>query len=149
MALTHASDGTEESDESQEVTLLPGRAAKPRVLLGSRRRQFIAFGIIAVALGILVYQGLGNATVYFKTADEAVAQRAKLASHRFRLEQLEERMETEGLEHALAARRAEGAVTAPPGTAGTVGADRTAPAVEGTPIGATPVGAAPGEVGRK
>ena len=86
MALTHAPDGTEESDESQEVTLLPGRAAKPRVLLGSRRRQFIAFGIIAVALGILVYQGLGNATVYFKTADEAVAQRAKLASHRFRIE---------------------------------------------------------------
>ena len=74
---------------------------------------------------------------------------AWLLIHRFRLEQLEERMETEGLEHALAARRAEGAVTAPPGTAGTAGADRTAPAVEGTPIGATPVGAAPGEVGRK
>jgi hypothetical protein len=29
--------------------------------------------------------------------------------HRFRLEQLEERLETEGLEHALAVRRAEGA----------------------------------------
>jgi heme exporter protein C len=32
-----------------------------------------------------------------------------LLIHRFRLEQLEERLETDGLEHALAARRAEGA----------------------------------------
>jgi heme exporter protein C len=36
---------------------------------------------------------------------------AWLLVHRFRLEQLEERLETEGLEQALAARRAEGAVS--------------------------------------
>jgi heme exporter protein C len=45
---------------------------------------------------------------------------AWLLIHRFRLEQLEERMETEGLEHALAARRAEaGEAAAPTGAAGT------------------------------
>jgi heme exporter protein C len=37
---------------------------------------------------------------------------AWLLVHRFRLEQLEERLETEGLEQAIAARRAEGAVAA-------------------------------------
>jgi cytochrome c-type biogenesis protein CcmE len=86
MALTHAPDDTEESADAQEVPLVRRRAAKPRMLLGSRRRQFIAFGIIAAALGFLVFQGLGNATVYFKTADEAVAQRAKLGTHPFRIE---------------------------------------------------------------
>jgi cytochrome c-type biogenesis protein CcmE len=35
---------------------------------------------------VLVIRGLGNATVYFKTADEAVAARAKLGSQRFRIE---------------------------------------------------------------
>ena len=42
--------------------------------------------MIAAAVGVLVVRGLGNATVYFKTADEAVAQRAKLGTHRFRIE---------------------------------------------------------------
>jgi cytochrome c-type biogenesis protein CcmE len=87
VALTHVPpNGTEDSDEAREVPLVPRRAAKPRVLLGSRRRQFIAFAVIAAALVVLLFQGLGNATVYFKTADEAVAQRAKLGSHRFRIE---------------------------------------------------------------
>ncbi len=35
---------------------------------------------------VLAFRGLGNATVYFKTADEAVAQRAQLGAHRFRIE---------------------------------------------------------------
>ena len=33
-----------------------------------------------------MFEGLGNATVYFKTADEAVRDKAKLGSHRFRIE---------------------------------------------------------------
>jgi cytochrome c-type biogenesis protein CcmE len=57
-----------------------------RALLGTRRRQVIAFAVIVAALVVLLFQGLGNATVYFKTADEAVAQRAKLGTHRFRIE---------------------------------------------------------------
>jgi cytochrome c-type biogenesis protein CcmE len=59
---------------------------KPRARLASRRRQIIAFAILAAALMVLVFRGLGNATLYFKTADEAVAQRAKLGSQRFRIE---------------------------------------------------------------
>jgi cytochrome c-type biogenesis protein CcmE len=64
----------------------PAPRVRPRARLASRRRQWIALGVVAAALLVLVFQGLGNATVYFKTADEAVAQRAKLGSHRFRIE---------------------------------------------------------------
>ena len=42
----------------------------------------VAFGVA----GVLLWQGLTNATVYFKTVDQAVAQRAKLGTRRFRLE---------------------------------------------------------------
>jgi len=42
--------------------------------------------IVLGALGFLVFQGLGNATLYFRTADEAVAQRAELGERRFRIE---------------------------------------------------------------
>ena len=50
------------------------------------RRAWVAVGLIVVALGFLVFRGLGNATVYFKTVDEAVAQRAALGDDRFRIE---------------------------------------------------------------
>jgi hypothetical protein len=55
---------------------------------------------------------------------------AWLLIHRFRLEQLEERVETEGLELALAARRAEG------------GGAQTAAAPQATPVGAAASGEA-------
>jgi cytochrome c-type biogenesis protein CcmE len=75
-----------EAADAQEVALPPRPVAPRRTLLGSRRRQVIAFAVIIAALLVLVFEGLGNATVYFKTADEAVAQRAKLGTRRFRIE---------------------------------------------------------------
>jgi cytochrome c-type biogenesis protein CcmE len=51
-----------------------------------RRRLWIASVVILGALGFLVFQGLGNATVFFKTADEAVRDKASLGTHRFRVE---------------------------------------------------------------
>jgi len=59
--------------------------APPRAVPG-RCRLWAAGAAIAVALGFLLFQGLGQATVYFKTADEAVAQRKDLGDKRFRLE---------------------------------------------------------------
>ena len=50
------------------------------------RRAWVAVGLIVVALGFLVFRGLGNATVYFKTVDEAVAERRELGTNRFRIE---------------------------------------------------------------
>jgi cytochrome c-type biogenesis protein CcmE len=50
------------------------------------KRAYVALGAIAVAIGFLVFQGLGNASEYFKTTEEAVAQQASIGSKRFRLE---------------------------------------------------------------
>lgn len=50
------------------------------------RRAWVVVGLVVAALGFLVFRGLGNATVYFKTVDEAVAERHELGAHRFRIE---------------------------------------------------------------
>lgn len=50
------------------------------------RRLWLAGGVVVAALGFLVVQGLGNATLYFRTADEAVAQRDSLGTKRFRIQ---------------------------------------------------------------
>jgi cytochrome c-type biogenesis protein CcmE len=42
--------------------------------------------VILAAIGFLLYQGLNNATEYFKTADQAVAEKAQLGTKQFRLE---------------------------------------------------------------
>ena len=50
------------------------------------RRLWLCLVVVLAALGFLLYKGLGNATLYFRTADEAVAQRASLGGRRFRIE---------------------------------------------------------------
>lgn len=59
---------------------------RPRGSHASRGRLWGAGLVIVAAIGFLLWQGLGSATVYFKTADEAVAQRASLGTRRFRIE---------------------------------------------------------------
>jgi cytochrome c-type biogenesis protein CcmE len=61
------------------------RPAAPR----STRWRIAAVAVVVVgAIAFLMYKGLGDATVYFKTADEAVAQRQELGTKRFRVEGL-------------------------------------------------------------
>ena len=55
-------------------------------MIDPRRRLWLAGAVVLAALGFLVFQGLGNATLYFRTADEAVAQRTELGDRRFRIE---------------------------------------------------------------
>ena len=55
-------------------------------MIDTRRRLWLAGIVVLDALGFLVFQGLGNATLYFRTADEAVAQRDQLGDRRFRIE---------------------------------------------------------------
>ena len=52
----------------------------------TRRRLWIVGTLMAVAVGLILFEGLGNATVYFKTADEAVHDRASMGTRRFRIE---------------------------------------------------------------
>jgi cytochrome c-type biogenesis protein CcmE len=63
---------------------LPPR--RRRGLLGSRRRQVVAGVVIAGALAFIVVEGLNNATVYFKTVNQAVADKAQLGTSQFRIE---------------------------------------------------------------
>jgi len=50
-------------------------------------RRWVVVGIVvAAALGFLLFKGLGDATLYFRTADEAMAQRQSLGTRRFRIE---------------------------------------------------------------
>lgn len=51
-----------------------------------RRRLTVVGLIIVLALGLLIWKGLTSAVVFFKTADEAVADRAQLGNSQFQLE---------------------------------------------------------------
>lgn len=64
----------------------PAPAFRRRSSLTSWRRRVISGAVVAGAVGFLLYQGLGNAAVYFKTADQAVADRASLGASQFRIE---------------------------------------------------------------
>lgn len=72
-------------DETPE-TDTPATDVRPRASVSNRRRA-IAVGVVLLAtFGFLMWRGLGDATVYFKTADEAVAEKEELGTRRFRLE---------------------------------------------------------------
>lgn len=66
------------------VAPAPSRRRPP----GVARRRWIAAVVVLAALGFLVTRAVGDATVYFRTADEAVAERATLGDRRFRIEGL-------------------------------------------------------------
>jgi cytochrome c-type biogenesis protein CcmE len=64
----------------------PTHGPRARTSLGSRRRVAVALVIVLAAIGYLLYQGLGNATMYFRTADQAVTDKGQLGTRRFRIE---------------------------------------------------------------
>lgn len=54
-----------------------------------RVRKYAVGGVIALlvlGLGVVAWQGLSNASLYFRNADEAAAQRDSLGDRRFRLQ---------------------------------------------------------------
>jgi cytochrome c-type biogenesis protein CcmE len=77
---------TEPPDQTRSPAAVPPAPRRRRAVLGTWRRQAVAGVVIAAALGFLIAEGLSNATVYFKTADQAVADRASLGSRQFRIE---------------------------------------------------------------
>jgi cytochrome c-type biogenesis protein CcmE len=64
----------------------PPAPRRRRALLGTWRRRLVAAAVIGGALVFLLLEGLNNATIYFKTADQAVADRAALGARPFRIE---------------------------------------------------------------
>jgi cytochrome c-type biogenesis protein CcmE len=66
-----------------DLTPAPVAPAPPR------RRAVLAYGVLAVvvvAIGVVVYQALSSASLYFYNVDEAVEQRDDLGEDRFRLQ---------------------------------------------------------------
>jgi len=76
------------SGEAGSAPSAPGRG--PNTLSPEQRRQrrrLEVVGIVIVAaIGFLVFKGLTSAIVFFKTANEAIAQRATLGGSTFQLE---------------------------------------------------------------
>ena len=64
----------------------PAPPVRPPAPAASRRRMLVVAAVVLAAIGFLVFKGLGDATVYFLTADEAVARKAELGDRRFRVE---------------------------------------------------------------
>jgi cytochrome c-type biogenesis protein CcmE len=52
---------------------------------GSRTRVLVALGAIVCALGFVVFKGLGDASQFYRPADQALAQRESLGTKRFSL----------------------------------------------------------------
>ena len=77
--------------DDDDVTVEEGEATPrtPRTRRRRTRRRWVPLAVLAVVvvgLGTLVYKGLDDATLYFRNADEAVAQRDELGTKRFRLQ---------------------------------------------------------------
>lgn len=73
------------TDESISLNLEP-RSVEPR---GPRRRRLLPAALLAVviaALGFVLLQTLGDASLFFYNADDAVAQRDDLTDQRFRVQ---------------------------------------------------------------
>lgn len=80
----------ENEDEVDGLDLRP-REAPPVAGSGGgdRRKRLLVGGVLAVilvVLGFVVWNGLSNAALYFRNADEAVAERDELGTDRFRLQ---------------------------------------------------------------
>jgi cytochrome c-type biogenesis protein CcmE len=80
--------------EGDDVTFLDGGVEEgdvppDRPPRRRSRRRWLPLAVLAavvLGIGVLVYKGLSDATLYFRNADEAVAQRDELGDRRFRLQ---------------------------------------------------------------
>lgn len=79
-----------ENDDDVDGLDLTPRTAPPVGGAPADRGRRIAIvgvlGVLAVVLIFMAYQGLSNATVFFRNADEAVEQKESLGTQRFRLQ---------------------------------------------------------------
>lgn len=66
----------------------PAPRVRPAAPTSTKWRIAAVAVVVAGAIAFLVFKGLGDATVYFKTADEAVADKQELGTKRFRVEGL-------------------------------------------------------------
>lgn len=81
----HDDDVDPDGDAGDDA--LVGTGTRRPTAAGRRRwLPMIVLGLVVVAIGVFVVRGLSDATLYFRNADEAVAQRDSLGTDRFRLQ---------------------------------------------------------------
>lgn len=79
----------EDEDDVDGLDLTPRQAPPVRGGDVDRNRRRLVVGVLAALVAVLLflaYQGVSTATVFFKNADEAVAERDDLGTRRFRLQ---------------------------------------------------------------
>ena len=79
----------ENEDDVDGLDLSPRTAPPVRGGDDQKRKRILIGGVlgaILVVVGVVAWQGLSNAALYFRTADEAVEQRESLGDRRFRVE---------------------------------------------------------------
>jgi len=85
-----ASPSDSTPDAGPEPDLTP-RVPRDGAGAGIRRRRrhplvWLALAVVVAAIGFVLVKGLSNAALYYRNADEAVAQKASLGTHRFRVQ---------------------------------------------------------------
>ena len=78
-----------DTDDVDGIDLTPRTAPPVGGGAGDRGKRVAilgTLGVLAVALVFMAYQGLNNATVFFRNVDEAVVERDQLGDKRFRLQ---------------------------------------------------------------
>ncbi|MGD0943745.1 MAG: cytochrome c maturation protein CcmE [Acidimicrobiales bacterium] len=89
-AVSHQGTLEDEPSSGDAGTAPSAAGRRPRPLSPEQRRQRRRLEVVGVvivaAIGFLVFKGLTSAIVFFKTANEAVAQRATLGNSTFQLE---------------------------------------------------------------
>jgi cytochrome c-type biogenesis protein CcmE len=76
-------------DAGPEPDLTPRTLGEPGTPRRKRKRKpgvYVLLVLILAAIGYVIFQGLNNAALYYRNADEAVAQKASLGTHRFRVQ---------------------------------------------------------------
>ena len=74
---------------SADAGPMPAPDLTPRSLPAARRRRWLPMllvGAIVVLIGVVIANGLGDASLFFRNVDEAVAERDSLGERRFRLQ---------------------------------------------------------------
>jgi len=74
-------DAGPEPDLSPRTLTAPGKRARKR-----KPGVYVLLVLIVAAIGYVIFQGLNNAALYYRNADEAIAQKATLGTHRFRVQ---------------------------------------------------------------
>jgi cytochrome c-type biogenesis protein CcmE len=76
-------------DAGPEPDLTPRTLGDAGTPVRKRKRKpavYVLLALIVAAIGFVIFQGLNNAALYYRNADEAVAQKASLGTHRFRVQ---------------------------------------------------------------